>query len=236
MKRDEVNVLYDRAYADSYDAKFIHRDICQSDASFEVKVLAKALERRPSWLDVGCGTGYFLSQFPGHHRAGLDISAAMLERARAASPDATFYQHDFRLPRPEWQNAWGLVSSMWHAYGYVDTLNEFEQFLNNICDWTALDGSLFLPYLDLNGLWETALPFDMPNPYQPAKVHIMGLIWTYIDADKVHRNMIAPHAEHIRGLLQRRFHQVNVIDYPPAMPGWQIVRKAFLAEHKRKLS
>jgi SAM-dependent methyltransferase len=234
MRRDEVNALYNRQYAAEYEDKFIHRDICRSDAEFEVKVLAKAIERAEGpWLDVGCGTGYFLSRFPGCHRAGMDISEAMLERARAANPEVEFYQHDFRVGRPEWQDAWGLVSSMWHAYGYVETLEEFDRFLSNIADWTAPCGTLFLPYLDLNGLWETALPFEMPNPYQPAKVHITGLIWTFVDDDKVHRNMIAPHAEYIGDGLRRRFNDVRVVEYPPAMPEWKIARKAFLAEQKR---
>jgi len=235
MSPEEVNYLYDRRYAAEYEDKFITRDICRSDAEFEVRVLTAALARKDGpWLDVGCGTGYFLSRFPGRRRAGADISQAMLERARAANLDAEFYQHDFRLERPEWQDAWALVSSMWHAYGYVETLEEFDRFLANVADWTAPEGTLFLPYLDLHGLWETALPFELPNPYQPAKVHIMGLIWTFIDADKVHRNMIAPHADYIGDVLRRRFEEVSVLEYPPAIPEWKIVRKAFLAQRKRE--
>ena len=40
-----------------------------------------------------------------------------------------------------------------------------------------------------------------------------------------------PH--HIRAGLEKRFERVRVIAYPPAVPGWQLVRRAFLAEGKR---
>jgi hypothetical protein len=36
MRPEEVNALYDRNYAAEYEDKFINRDICRSDAEFEV--------------------------------------------------------------------------------------------------------------------------------------------------------------------------------------------------------
>jgi SAM-dependent methyltransferase len=228
-----VNDLYDRQYVATYDEKFLSRDICRSDTAFEVKVLAEALAKAGSWLDVACGTGYFLGQFPGRRRAGTDLSAAMLERARATNPDAEFHVHDFRAPRPEWRNAWDLVSIMWYAYGYVNTLDEFDRVVENLADWTSPGGALFLPYFNIDGLWESHLPYEVPSPWQPNKVFATGLIWSYLDGDKLHRNMIAPHADYIRMALERRFERVRVIAYPPAMPGWKLVRKAFLAEGRR---
>jgi hypothetical protein len=158
----------------------------------------------------------------------------MLERARTVNPDADFHLHDYRLPRSEWRDAWDLVSSMWHAYGYVDTIDQFDLFLNNISDWTAPDGALFLPYLDIYGLWDV-IPFDVPSPFEPAKVYVKGLIWNFAEPqEKIHHNMISPHADYIRNALERRFSSVQVIEYPPAMPDWKILRRAFLAKGKRQ--
>ncbi|MHC5820258.1 MAG: methyltransferase domain-containing protein [Nostoc sp.] len=42
------------------------------------------------WLEVACGTGYFLSCFPEIERAGLDISPAMLKVAKQANPARIF--------------------------------------------------------------------------------------------------------------------------------------------------
>lgn len=230
MKPEDVKALYDQSYAEDYDETFLHRDIHRSDTAFETGILAEALKRADSWFDVGCGTGYFLSQFPGRRRAGADLSEAMLAKARAVNPDADFYVHDFRVPRPEWRGAWQLVSSMWYAHAYVDTLDEFDLFLTNLSDWTASEGALFLPYVDLGDLWGRVLPYDVPSAFAPSKVLLKGLIWSYEHLGKSHHNMIAPHADYIRQSLERRFRQVRTIDYPPAMPGWTMVRRAFMAE------
>jgi hypothetical protein len=56
----------------------------------------------------------------------------MLERARVANPDIELYRHDFRVGRPEWRNSWGLVSSMWHAYGYVEIDSALELDLSGL--------------------------------------------------------------------------------------------------------
>jgi SAM-dependent methyltransferase len=233
MDPEDLNVLYDRQYVAAYDDRFLSRGLCRVDTAFEIKVLAEALAKADTWLDVACGTGYFLGQFPGRRRAGTDISTAMLDQARAVNPDAEFHVHDFRQPRPEWQDAWDLVSSMWYAYGYVNTIGEFDRLLDNLADWTSPEGALFLPYFNLNGLWETHLPHDFPTPFAPSKIFVTGLIWNYQDDGKLHQDMIAPHADHIRAGLEKRFERVRVIAYPPAMPGWQLVRRAFLAEGKR---
>lgn len=48
-------------------------------------------------LDVGCGTGYFLDLFPHHppeSYVGVDISSAMLDRARLKHPEYTFFRKD----------------------------------------------------------------------------------------------------------------------------------------------
>jgi hypothetical protein len=58
-------------------------------------------------------------------RAGVDLSTAMLARARAANPDARFFREDdIRHDVPEWHDAWDLVSSTGQAWGYVDFIGE----------------------------------------------------------------------------------------------------------------
>src|SRR5688572_6663998 len=117
MRRDEVLALYDRDYAGTYDQRFIFAEHTAPNARRELELIGELLAADgASWLDIGCGTGWFLAQFPGVKRAGLDLSAAMLELARERSPDADFRQGDFREPVPEWQGAWSLVSCMWAAY------------------------------------------------------------------------------------------------------------------------
>ena len=56
MDPEDLNVLYDRQYAAADDDRFLLRDVFRSDAAFEVAVLAEALTKADSWLDVACGT------------------------------------------------------------------------------------------------------------------------------------------------------------------------------------
>src|SRR4051794_13492259 len=81
MKREEIGRLYDHEYAASYDEKFLLSPLHISDTRHEVELLRSFLTPQVTWLDVACGTGYFLRQFPEIPRAGIDLSPAMLERA-----------------------------------------------------------------------------------------------------------------------------------------------------------
>jgi ubiquinone/menaquinone biosynthesis C-methylase UbiE len=127
MDRRQVLTTYDEQYARTYDERFILSEHYRSKNEFEVEVLTELLQDGGHWLDVACGTGYFLSRFPGVPRAGLDISPAMLARAREANPDALFFREgDFTEDVPEWHGQWDLVTCMWYAYGMVESLAEVD--------------------------------------------------------------------------------------------------------------
>ncbi len=83
-------------------------------------------------LDVGCGTGYPIAAFfaaRGFSVVGIDISAGMLEKARALQlPNAVFYQSDLLDFSPEEQ--YGAViafDSVWHI-GYGDQKAVYARF------------------------------------------------------------------------------------------------------------
>ncbi len=62
------------------------------------EVLRLMGERAGPWLDLSCGPGTFLRHLVGasgpREVFGLDLSRAMLERARAAAPEATLVRGD----------------------------------------------------------------------------------------------------------------------------------------------
>ncbi len=246
MKIDETLEVYDEAYAASYDSRFLLLPWAQEVSEFELSVMREVLGEDGSFLDVGCGTGWFLSQFPGRDRAGLDISPAMLARARGRNPDAEFRQGDFKDDQPDWHDRWDLVSCMWFAYCYAETVDDIERLIANMARWTSPTGAVFLPVCDTKALGLD--PYHLTNfPYKSVVGHFGGLMnftsitWTWEEpgSGRYHRNLVSPHEEHLIAVFSRHFREVGIQHYPEVLldigdeKPWVWNRKAILAKHKR---
>ena len=223
MNPKEIQDLYDQSYADSYDATFRKSPLAASMTTSEKKILTALLEKGGPWLDVGCGTGYLLAQFPEVERVGLDLSPAMLAKAKTANPTAHFIQGSFLDPRPEWAAKFRVVTSMWYAYALVDSIREVESAINHMADWTSDDGIFFIPVGDPHAFAQ--FPVEQQWPLgNNAKVKITGLSWDFIEEGKYHRNVIYPTLEVMQEMLAKRFNKVTFISYDSP---------AFLATKKR---
>jgi SAM-dependent methyltransferase len=233
MNRQEIIDLYDDAYAASYEQKFILAPLAKSDTDFELQLLRRFLRSGATWLDVACGTGYYLRHFPEVERAGIDLSPAMLKLARRANPGATLLQHDFRDAIPAWNDCWGLVSCMWYAYGLVNTVTDLQAVVRNLASWTAPQGKCFIPLADPKLIAGINLPYRVASPWQ-GEVVITGILWSYLEdgGRKVHSQLIAPSVEFMIAQLALYFRQVDIIRYPPAFAGWD-GRPALVASGKK---
>ncbi len=226
----QVLDLYDDRYAGTYEDRFLRGELAAVDAAFEVQALGSLLLPGRSWLDVACGTGYFLSKFPSHLRAGLDLSPDMLRRAQAANPGVSFREADFRAPQDDWNEQWDVVSCMWYAYTLVESMNDVLCVLDNLVRWIAPGGDLFLPVADPRLISGCELPYhDATTPWQ-GQVHITGILWSYTEDDgtKRHGHLVTPHIELIQETLGPYFQEVELLSYPPAIPGWTGVRRALV--------
>lgn len=233
MKTDDIVRLYDDAYAAKYEQEFLLDPLARSDTEAELALLRGFLEGGASWLDVACGTGFFLRHFPQVERAGLDLSPAMLRLAAAGNPGIPLRRHDFREPIAEWENRWGLVSCMWYAYGFVDTIAELERLAANLWAWTAPDGRCFVPLADPRLITGVNLPYQAPT-HNAGKVIITGILWSYVEdhVGKAHAHLLAPAVEFMTALFEGYFAQVEIVRYPPPFPGWT-GRPALVATAKR---
>lgn len=234
MDKESLLKIYDKEYADRYNDTFLLNPFAKGSSDFELDQLKQLLTPESKWLDVGCGTGYFLSQFPGIKRAGLDISSDMLNAAKKVNDDVLFLkQGDFRNEIPEFNNQWSLVSCMWNPYSYVDSMPEFEKMMSNIIDWTETGGSVFIPVVDLEDLRpNTLVPYAEDTAVFGGEILLTSYTWTWIEhSGKTHVNMVAPHAEHFIRLLEPYFETVELLRYPPYQDGW-VSRKAVLARKK----
>jgi SAM-dependent methyltransferase len=186
-----------------------------------------------NWLDVACGTGYFLRHFQDVERAGIDLSPAMLLLARQGNPTIELREHDYREPIPEWANRWGLVSCMWYAYGFTETVAELDRLAANLWSWTALNGCCFVPLADPRLITGVNLPYQAPT-HNAGRVMITGILWSYIEDDigAAHAHLLAPNLEFMVELFRQYFERVDILRYPPAFEGWQ-GRPALLALGKK---
>jgi SAM-dependent methyltransferase len=183
---------------------------------------------------VACGTGFFLRHFPHIERAGIDLSPAMLRLARQGNPEIALRQHDFREPVAEWVDRWGLVSCMWYAYGFCDTIADLRRLVENLWSWTSAAGTCFVPLADPRLIAGVDLPYRAPT-HNAGTVMITGILWSYIEdaAGKAHAHLLAPNVEFMVELFEPYFARVEVVRYPPAFPGWT-GRPALVATGKKR--
>lgn len=233
MDRDHVTQLYDDKYAASYEEKFLASPLHRSDSEYELDLIKQFLADSGTWLDVACGTGYFLRHFPECERAGVDISPAMLRVAREANPGIPLVLHDFREPLTSWENRWDLVSCMWYAYGLVDTIDELQKVIHNLWSWTSMEGTCFVPLADPRLITGVNLPYLAPS-LSEGRVQVTGILWSYIEDDghKIHSQMLAPNLEYMVECFQMYFSRVDIVRYPPAFAGWE-GRPALVASGKK---
>ena len=236
MKKEDLWGIYDKSYADDYNERYLLNPFSKTSSVTELSVLKQQINKDTKWLDLGCGTGYFLNQFPGIQRAGLDISPKMLETAKEANPDALFFKEgDFRIENPEWNNMWSLITCMWGAYCYVDSVREVEKVVSNIINWTKTGGSIFLPVVDIEDVRpNTRIEYEhyFKDVYG-GTIAITSVTWSWLeDNGKFHEHLVSPPAEHFIRLMEPYFDHIEVVRYPPYMLGW-VSRKSILATGKR---
>lgn len=238
MNQKEVLDIYSENYATEYNERFLLNPFSKMSSDFELSLLRQLVSPQTKWLDVGCGTGYFLSQFPGIKRAGCDISPFMLEEAKRANPDAMFLQEgDCRNEYPEWNEQWDFVSCIWQPFTYFDSFSEFETLITNMINWLDVGGNLFIPILDMEDIrfGQIVTYEEKVEKFYSGIVQVNGFIWTWLEEETNNKHYIgiAPHTEHVIRLLSPFFETIELVRYPPYYEGW-VSRKAVLAKAKTR--
>ena len=235
FRQARLRALYDEEYVADYESRFLMAEWPKAGADFEASILRRLLIDNAHWLDVGCGTGYFLSLFADVARAGIDLSPAMVKRAREANPEALFIEeHDFLDDVPAWHGKWDVVSCIWQPYNYLQSIWEVEQLVENMARWTAPGGACFIPIVDLADIRHQDLPYEGSPGVWGGVIALTGVTWTWEDAqgNRRHEHLVAPQVEHFVRRLEPHFRAIEVLRYPPFRPGW-VQRKAVVASLRR---
>lgn len=235
MKIEQVLQTYDAQYAAEYDQTFLHDEWSKASVAFQLALLGQHLRTARRWLDVACGTGFVLSQFPEIERTGLDISPAMLAHAHKRNPGVRLVEGDFRAPRPEWNDQWDVVSCMWWAYCLVESMTEIRQLVGRLAAWTAPEGTCFLPLCNPQKFDSVHIRIPYVDPKVPGRIMITGITWTYIqDNGKRHDDVVSPQVEHMVSMFEEHFDDVRVVEGPMDQigEGWR-VQDVLVARRKR---
>jgi SAM-dependent methyltransferase len=222
MKIEQVLETYDEAYAEAYNQAFITDIHSQTKTQHELKILTQLLSEKGTearWLDVACGTGYYLSCFPEIQRSGLDISPAMLNITRRKNPNIPLIPGNFRDKSLVEKGEWDVISSMWWAYSFAESISEIETLIENIFDWLTDDGVCFMPICNpAKNLYsgQTTIPYVATEdaPAYGGKILVTGVIWSWIEASgKRHDNMLVPQMEYMVELFKKHFQSVEIVEY-----------------------
>lgn len=243
MRPDDVRTLYDEDTARTYNERW-HGAPWGNDTQHLAEAIGRRVHPGIRWLDVGCGTGHFLSRFPGIDRAGTDLSPSMLGEARSASPDASFFEEwDFRNDNPEWHDGFTLVTCTGEPWSYVETIEETEQVVSNLARWTAHGGTCLLAIQDPLDLTGMHLPYYIPTePGMPGEITVKALVWSLTDRShdhipeigtKRHHNMVWPLLEHWVATFGQHFLTIIIETLPHDPPWLNTPRRVLIAKDKR---
>jgi SAM-dependent methyltransferase len=146
-------MIYDERYARTYPDLYLTP--WPEKHELNVTILADLLgelgpERAPQpprWLDLACGQAWHFSALHGRATmVGVDLSAAQLEHARAATPEARFLCADMlevELPSA----GFDLVTNFWAGYCYLRSQERIGALLERATGWLAPGGALYLEVL-----------------------------------------------------------------------------------------
>jgi SAM-dependent methyltransferase len=164
--------IYDKFYVDIYDYLVFNN----MKDEFEVgEIINKTSPSSQSViLDIGCGTGHHVSQLnhKGFNVTGLDISPAMINKAKELYPQGTFKVGDALEQGQFNPSTFTHILSMYFTIYYFQ---DKRQIFNNCFQWLMPGGYLIVHLVDRE-LFDPILPPGNPllfvSPQKYAKERI----------------------------------------------------------------
>jgi SAM-dependent methyltransferase len=139
---------FEKSFGEDYPTFYQHRDTREAQAVADlVYAHIPGVPSRPV-LDVACGAGRHLPYLKRDRMVvGIDLSAFLLGRARAANPQAWLLQADMR-ELPFESGFFGLVVNLFTSFGYFSDDGDNRQALAEIARVTASGGWFVMDFLN----------------------------------------------------------------------------------------
>lgn len=136
-------------FGEEYLALYPHRDQQEARDAVQLFLTATPPTEGGTVLDVACGAGRHLRELErsGLRVTGLDLSPALLQRARLAGPDDHLVRGDMRQ-LPFRGGAFAGITSFFTSFGYFEDPREDEQVLAEMARVLAPGGTFMLDFLN----------------------------------------------------------------------------------------
>jgi len=235
----DASHLYNEQYASVYNGVWWETDMWKPAGDFHISTLASLLKTSKNWLDVGCGTGYFLSKFPEVERFGLDLSPDMLDKARVANPGAEFFHQSMTEKNESLEGRFDLVSCTGQPWLYLSDMDAIERAVIRMAEWTSPTGTCMLAPFDLFDV----LGMDLPADFYDISTTItrdttptpLGFIWTYKEFDGNYYSLLSPNLDQWVRWFSVFFRRVEILFRSDVPRGsLQALRRIILCSEKRE--
>ena len=149
---------FEEWFGETYLALYPHRD--DAEAARAVALITRTLPWQPGWrvLDVACGAGRHARALAdaGARCTGLDLSAALLRRARMRVP-VPLIRADMRA-LPVRAASMDLTVNLFTSFGYFATDAEHASALAEMADTLRPGGWLVLDFLNADAVRAGLVP------------------------------------------------------------------------------
>jgi SAM-dependent methyltransferase len=155
-----------------YDAIHQYKDYGE-EVLYLIEVIRSRAPDARTLLDVACGTGNHLSALSAAFTVeGLDLSAGMLERAKAKRPSTRFFQGD--MADFDLDAKYDVVCCLFRSIGYVRTPDTLRSAVVSMAKHLTNNGILVIE------------PFFRPDTYWTGRVTMnqvdqpdLKIVWMY---------------------------------------------------------
>jgi len=172
---------YDGFYSEIYDDLVL--DEVKND--FEIGELKRLIKptKKSRILDIGSGSGHHVSLMKklGCHVEGIDISPAMVERARNKYKNCKFTKGNALDNMIYQRNSFSTVTCFYFTIYYME---DKQRFINNVYDW-LMPGGYFVLHLvnrdKFDPILNTADPLHIVSAQKYAKKRITNSLVKFKD-------------------------------------------------------